>query len=194
MKFLYKTIYGIIIFWSASLFGQGNNPNQSGIYLTSSDFESNKLSYMIICDSSSHKINTHEILEKSHLDIYHEGQKYTLNKNEVYGFRLCNDQTFRFYNNKELLIKEKNRIYIYVTKVSIPSGKKIETKDEYYFSVGATNNVIELNINNLKRAFPDNHKFHDLLDSFFKDETDIAIYDTYHKIHKINHLLEQSLK
>ena len=44
-----------------------------------------------------------------------------------------------------------------------------------------------LNHENLKKAFPDNHKFHDGLDASFKGK-DISAYDAFHKMFKVNHL------
>ena len=50
----------------------------------------------------------------------------------------------------------------------------------------------ELSKANLMNAFPNNHKFHDMLDAQFKNEADIASYDSFHKMYKVNHLLQQA--
>ncbi len=48
----------------------------------------------------------------------------------------------------------------------------------YYFSSSASSEVKELTLTNLKKAFPDNHKFHDALDAEFKSDSELALYDT----------------
>jgi len=46
-----------------------------------------------------------------------------------------------------------------------------------------------LTLENLKQAFPDNHRFHDALDATFAAGRVLAEYDEFHKMFKVNRLL-----
>ena len=63
---------------------------------------------------------------------------------------------------------------------------------QYYFSILPLDVIKQLTINNLKEAFPDNHKFHDLLDQNFNGNYEVSEYDSFHKMYKVNHLLEST--
>ncbi|MNR50686.1 hypothetical protein D3C85_1702420 [compost metagenome] len=76
--------------------------------------------------------------------------------------------------------------------VSGPSGKQQSVKTVYYFSKDAQSNIQELTIYNIKAAFPDNHKFHDLVDMEFHSNDELTAYDSFHKIMKINRVLQNS--
>jgi hypothetical protein len=51
-----------------------------------------------------------------------------------------------------------------------------------------------LTLENLKQAFPDNHKFHDSLDATFGARQTLAEYDEVHKMFEVNQLLIASLE
>lgn len=46
---------------------------------------------------------------------------------------------------------------------------------------------------NIQSAFPDNHEFHDFIDMEFHSDEELAVYDNFHKIMKINCALQNSL-
>jgi len=52
--------------------------------------------------------------------------------------------------------------------------------------------VLPLTRADLKRAFPDNHKLHDGIDQTFTSDSDLAQYDSFHKMYKVNWLLSSS--
>ena len=60
-----------------------------------------------------------------------------------------------------------------------------------FFSIGGET-PLPLTMENLKKAFPDNHKFHDALTAQFKNDSELAAFDSFHKKSKLNHLLEMS--
>ena len=55
-----------------------------------------------------------------------------------------------------------------------------------------TREIVPLTILNLKKALPDNHTFHDLLDMSFKHDSDLTKYDDFHKMFKVNRLFVAS--
>jgi len=52
----------------------------------------------------------------------------------------------------------------------------------------------ELTKMNLKKAYPENHGFHDVLDTNFKEDKELTSYDEYHKMYKINWILKNNTK
>ena len=168
--------------------------DSSGIYKTANDFIAGKLSLAINCATEKHKIKLNDFFGKDHITVAHEGKPYDFKKSDVFGFRLCNGETYRFSGNKDyLVLNPKEMILLY--KVEVPQPKAASPKKyNYYFSKDANSPIQDLTKENVKAAFPDNHKFHDALDENFKTDTDLASYDTFHKMYKVNHILEMSTK
>lgn len=196
MKILFKTIVIAFAFIvsTADTFGQKSLHGHSGLYLNAQDFNNKKLSYEIDCSVESHKISTDKIFNKSKLDIIHAGKKYSYDKKDLFGFRDCNNRDFRFIDNKEYRILDTEGFCLLSSVVYIRSGKTDIKKPAYYFSKESDGTVQELTLENLKAAFPGNHKFHDMLDAQFKGDDNLGVYDSFHKTYKVNHIYSQSLK
>src|SRR5499427_9209568 len=95
----------------------------------------------------------------------------------------------RVVGNDRYQILEAKALYIYSLDVLVRKGTSEKT---YFFSVGPNGDVLPLTILNLKKAFPDNHTFHDLLDMSFKHDSDLTRYDEFHNMFKVNRLLAAS--
>ena len=65
---------------------------------------------------------------------------------------------------------------------------------KYYFTTANSNVLQELTKMNLKKAFPDNHPFHDALDAQFENDNGLNAYDSYHKMYKVSWLLKENTK
>jgi hypothetical protein len=190
---LLAMVFAIIISNTQS-FGQVNLTNHSGLYMTTNDFVSKKLSYEIDCSKETHKIKADQLFGQSKLDIIHDGKKYSYQKKDVFGFRDCNNKDFRFFNNQEFEILDGNYFYLYSFYTLKSNGKTMVKIPADFISKTAGSKIIPLTLENLKNFYPDNHKFHDMLDVAFKSDAELSLYDTYHKTYKIKHLFEQSLK
>lgn len=168
----------------------------SGIYMTASDFASGKLSLEADCKKEKHKIKTHDFSGKPYIHVIQEGKEYKYQKSEIYGYRDCDGNDYRFVNNSEYKILENKSITLYEISVLKPNpgGKGSQSVFEYYFTINPDSELKQLTIFNLKKAFPDNHNFHDQLDAAFKYDGDLMEYDSFHKSYKINHLLQTTLQ
>jgi hypothetical protein len=100
--------------------------------------------------------------------------------------RAADERPYRLVGNDKYQIVEARDLYIYSLDVIVRKGASEKT---YFFSVGQNGDVQPLTILNLKKAFPDNHAFHDLLDMSFKHDSDLTKYDDFHKMFKVNRLL-----
>ena len=98
-------------------------------------------------------------------------------------------RNYRVVGNDKYQIVEAKALYIYTLDVIVRKGASEKT---YFCSVGPNGDVVPLTILNLKKAFPDNHTFHDLLDMSFKHDSDLTRYDGFHKMFKVNRLLAAS--
>jgi hypothetical protein len=167
----------------------------SGIYLTALDYQKAQLTSEGDCKSEAHKIELHDVLDKPFVDVRHGSNRHRYLKSEIFGFRSCEGLDYRFVRNKAYQIVEARTLYIYVIQAPARLGKDIAGGQNkvttYYFSVGAEGDVLPLTLIKLKQAFPANHPFHDNLDAAFPFGG-VEQYDEFHKMFKVNHLLESS--
>jgi hypothetical protein len=168
--------------------------DSSGIYKTAGDFGARKLSLAINCKTESHKIKINDIFSQDHITVVHDGKSYDFKKSDIYGYKLCNGVTYRFSGNKDYLVMNPNET-IQLYKVEVMQTKATAPKVyTYYFAKDASSSLQDLTKANLKAAFPNNHKFHDELDANFKTDSELTAYDSFHKMYKVNHILEMSEK
>jgi hypothetical protein len=166
----------------------------SGVYLTAADYKNGRLSFEGDCGSKSHKLELHDVLHKSYIHVTHGTEKHRYAKSELFGFRACDGWDYRFALNLEYQILEAKELYIYAHEVSVSHGRGTHTVRGYFFSAGPDNPVLALKLENLKRAFPDNHKFHEALDAAFGAGQGLAEYDEFHKMFKVNRLLVAGMR
>lgn len=160
--------------------------DSSGVYLTGSDFKSGKLSLAIDCRTEKHRIKLNDFFGKPFIIVKHKDSSYKLQKGEIFGFKTCDGTIIRFSKKKELvLLNPSETILIYRhDHAEPPKGKTNVTN--YYFSTGADSPVLLLTKSNLKKAFPDQHLFHQQIDLHFRYNTELAAYDAFHKMYKLN--------
>lgn len=63
---------------------------------------------------------------------------------------------------------------------------------KYYFTSPTSDVLMELTKSNLKKAFPTNHAFHDALDANFNKDAELINYDEFHKMYKLNRILQSN--
>ena len=164
-------------------------PRTSGIYLTATDYDEGRLTSEGDCASKDHKLELHDVLDKSYIHVTHGTERRRYAKSDLFGFRACDGNDYRFVSTQEYRILEAKALSIYVRQTHETVGKSRHVVEVYYFSKGSNGNVLPLTLENLKHAFPDNHTFHDSLDQMFGAGQDLAHYDDFHKMFKVNRLL-----
>lgn len=186
--FIFVTSLAIFIFSIAAL-AESATPRTSGVYLTAGDYQDGRLAFEGNCKSRAHKLELHDVLNKSYIDITHKSEKRRYPKGDLFGFRACDGRDYRFAPNLEYQILEAKELYVYAREISKSRGKGFHTDLEYYVSAGSSGPIMPLTVENLKEAFPDNHRFHDSLDAEFDSGKKLSEYDKFHKMFKINRLL-----
>jgi hypothetical protein len=189
MKTYFNPVIGLaVVLLSGAGTVEAGPQKTSGVYLTADDYKNDRRSFEGECSSQTHKLELHDVLNKPYIEVTHESKKQRYQKNELFGFRACDARDYRFASNREYQILESKELYIYVREV-VTGGKVFRTIRTYYFSPGAGGPVLALTLENLKQAFPDNHRFHDSLDLTFGAGQTLAEYDEVYKMFKVNRLL-----
>jgi hypothetical protein len=185
------TVFGMMLLL-ISLYARA----QSGVYLTAADFTGNKLSYESPCIKKGHRRNIylHEFfMNTPSATVVSNGNKYKLKKKDLYGFRNCNNESYRFYHNQEYRIAGAGGIFIYTQTRNIAQSKGFKVVNIYYFSAGPDGSIFPLSFENLTAVFSGNQKFLDLLGQF-SCRNQLSEYDNLHKAFRINYVYNKAMK
>ena len=98
--------------------------------------------------------------------------------------RIVNGETYRVLRSETLVLYARERQVI--------EGKRFTTVVDRFFSTTPTAPVQPLTLETLKNAYPDNHKFHDMLTLAFRSDAELARYDDHHNEYLVTRLLRQS--
>lgn len=181
----------LLIFFSLKAIAQRDS---SGVYMSADDFIKHKLTYAINCNTEKHKIKAHDFFQQPCFVIIHRDTTTTLNKKDVFGVRLCDNRTIRFYDNREFpIINPDERILIYKI-LTVNSPKTYPKPNEYFFSKDAYSSPQPLTIEKLRAAFPENKNFCRLLEENFTSDDELLKYSGHFKMYLINVLFKKSLQ
>jgi hypothetical protein len=163
---------------------------KSGLYLTAQDYINHNLSY-----TNSNKIQLNELFASAKIKIIDNGKTISLNKTQIFGYHDKGNNDYRFYKNElyQIIAYQPWLVYKGTKLNSLQNGKGGERKVEYFFSKTQSSELQILSTENLKKTFPDNLKFHLLLETIKKDN-ELVYYDSELKRLKVIYLYEQSLK
>lgn len=186
--FILVLVLAVFVFSTAAL-PRPSTPKTSGVYLSAADYKDGHLAFVGDCRSKGHRLELHDILNKPYIDVTHDSEKHRYSKNELFGFRACDGRDYRFGRKLEYQILEARELYIYGREITLSQGRTHSYAWEYYFSVGTDGRILPLTTENLKLALPDNHRFHDSLDSNLGAGQNVAAYDDFHRMFKVNRLL-----
>jgi hypothetical protein len=165
-KFLLLALV-IPISFTPQAFCQTSHEKEVGVYRSLNDFTQNNLNYE---------------------------SKHSFSKSQVYGYVNSKNEKYRFYDNSKYKIVDTLSFFTYYQYKMEPGidGKGLVKTDEYYFSVKGDGVVLPLTIDNLKKAFPENNKFHYALDELFKSNSDLMAYDNILKEYKLKYIFKNS--
>lgn len=79
----------------ASQLQQKGQKDSSGVYMSAVDFTNKKLTYGINCKTENHKIKLNIFFNRDYITVIHEGNKYNISKDSVFGFKTCNGSSYR---------------------------------------------------------------------------------------------------
>ena len=168
--------------------------SKSGIFRTANDFLSHNLEYATPCSDQAHKIFIEPLFKRHQVMIRYKGEVHRLDKDSIYAMQYCSGLVDRFFQRKTYsMVNPDEPILVY--KITTTQTTKGHPKlINWYFSKDADSPIQQLTIQNLLKAFPDNHAFHDAIMAEFKTNNDLTHYDAMHKMMRINRLYENSKK
>jgi len=188
-------LFLVVVTFNTTLGAQGKTYSTSGLYLTVQNFENHHLAYEFAGSNAKNKLVLRNFFGSSSGYVVANGEKHFFNKNQVYGYRDCQNRTYRLFNGEPYLLVDTACFSLYYRSKTeeVSKGKELVKKDEYFFSKEANGDVMPLTLDNLKNAFPGNYRFHYSLDAYFKFDTDLTAYDKFEKKYKIKSIYNQSL-
>lgn len=168
---------------------------KTGIYLTYSDFDSARIAF-VKKGNLKYKLRVDNLFNESIVKVVIGDSTFKFLKDSIFGYRDDGNVNYRFYNKKTYrIINPKEGILLYsITTIVNPKGN--QTATNYYFSVTASSAIYPFTKLNLKRAFPNDSNFHELIDMYFNTDSDLLAYDSFYNQYKINRIyqIKQSRK
>ncbi len=172
--------------------GEPAGPQSRGLYRTAQDFRQGRLSMAVSCKTSRNQLRLHEVGPRHYVTVFNDGEAHKLAKAQLFGYRDCDGRVYRFVNSNEHypILNPGEELLLYRT--TLPAVGRNPGYVRLYFSAAAEAPVQPLTLRNLKQAFSDNHDWHDLLDAQFPAGSDLAAFDNFHGMTKVNWLLQRS--
>ena len=150
-----------LLFQTVSLTLIAQKERVRGIYKTSDDFIKGILSFDNNCKST--KIRLNDFFMNPYITVRENNSSLTLLKSDVFGYRNCKNEFFRFKEKQELLLLNNGeQILIYKHIVSKPPTGRTNVTN-YYFSLGVNSPIQTLTIKNLKMTKKLKFSIHSLL-------------------------------
>jgi hypothetical protein len=183
MKKIFLNIMMCVLFVSITVATKGQK-DSSGVYMSAVDFTNKKLTYGINCKTENHKIKLNIFFNRDYITVIHEGNKYNISKDSVFGFKTCNGSSYRIADKIDytILNADDNLLLYEFIPMSAPKNPQPPV---HKFSKGADGPMLDLTIENVKNIYPDNHLFHDEIENTFRSNSSLLSYDRYHKQYKL---------
>ena len=190
MKSLLHFLAPIFILSISSLSGHSQT---TGIYLTFEDFSNEIISHELSCNEKGSRISFGNG-KRDWIKVKSPNGKFRYKRSKTYGYIDCQGKQFRFLENQSYQISEISHLIVYQQGDSGTTlGEEPNNYATFHFSLNLNSPILPLNLDNLKRAFPENHQFHDLLDANFSGGQPVSSFDNFHGTYKVNRILDESL-
>jgi len=167
--------------------------HRAGVYLTPSDFDAGRLTESAVCQSDSRPIDREAFSRTALVVMPHGNQATRYDKAHIFGFRACDGTDVRFVRGGNFHVVRAPPLYLYEHQYRVSIGKGgSRLKVDYAFSTTVADSVRPLTMDGLKRAYPENHRFHDLLDLAFRSDSELIRYDDFHGEYRVARLLRET--
>ena len=162
-----------------------------GVYLSEKNFRNNKISFAPV-KGERYKLRLNELLNLPTMKIKIGDSVFFLHKDSIYGYRDKESIIHRFYHQTDYtMLNPGEEILLYKT-ITFGGYKNTQQVVNYFFSISDSSPILSLTKWNLMNACRNDPAFLDLLDLTFKGDENLAVYDTYYKMYRINHLYRES--
>lgn len=166
---------------------------QAGIYLTPEDYENEKISYTRK-EKCKYRLKVNHLIHANAIKVIIGDTVFKFSKDSIFAYRDNEKNTYRLYKSNEYQILNSHE-YILLYSLTLPiNAKGFQTVTSFYFSAGSHSAIFSLSKINLKKAFPTDTTFHELIDMYFTSDAQLMTYDTFYKVYKINRIYELNKK
>jgi hypothetical protein len=159
----------------------------TGIYITEQDFKTGKLSYTL---GAGDKLLLHEFLNGKNITIISQGQKTKLAKSQMFGYSQ-NGQNYRFYQGEAYRVLDTAGFMLYSCERLAPQGKGLKPVEKYFYSVSMAAPVLSLTMANIDNSFAAETGFRYRVNSLFKQDGNLAIYDQVNRQYQIKYIYQE---
>lgn len=161
----------------------GNGQQKAdGIYASMNDYLTNHLQY------AHSRVKLHS--QQSYLRIQWQQEQQELPRDSVFAVALSSGKTYRLVGHEYYQLLNKNeQLLLYKKKVMV-SGKAFPNDTFRYYFSASNGPVRALTSWNLKQAFPQMASWPDKLDENFRQDADLMAYDSFHRMYKLEWLLQ----
>ena len=157
-----------------------------GVYSTRKDYLEKRLTFKSSCQDRKRGIRLNNFLSRSFVSVFDHGKKIRVEKAALFGFRDCESKDYRFFENHDYaMLSHSAELTLYTREILQPKGKTVARESFYFFSNGMEGIILPLTRDNLRYAFPDNWRFHDIVGNQFQDEESLRHYDEIRKEYQL---------
>ena len=189
-KVLFSGFLCHVVFFASS------QKDSSGIYSNVKAFEHHKLTHATDCKSSKHSVRLHEFWDSPFITIINDHKKYKYNKADIFGFRDCKNCVYRFFMNAKYEIVNTDDFFLYrqIQDTWDDDIVSVSSAYVYFFSIKADSEIYPLRKRYLTRLSKDNGKFVDLVNTSFKSDDDLCLFNTKVEKFKIVLIYKKSME
>ena len=168
---------------------------RAGVFGSAADYEQGRLASPVECVSATRPIARDAFTKGQVLELDASGPTPATQyrKPDVFGFRACDGSDVRLVGGERYRIERATPLYLYERERRVRVRRGSLLVRDYFFSMAAGDSVRPLTLLALKRAYPSNHRFHDLLDLAFRSDDELMHYDDFHHEYRVAHLLRTTL-
>ena len=153
---------------------------ESGVYRSAAEFTDARVSLAGSCEGGDHAVKIDARDDHAAFVVTHAGTRQRVRKADVFGARDCDGRDLRFIGNRGYEVIAAGPLVLYRYTWRVYGHRYWVDSTAHYFSTSLSTEPIPLTRMNLKRAFPTNHAFHDLLDLSFATDAALTTYDAFH--------------
>ncbi len=187
MKLLYLIIFLLVVVnaWSQKI---------KGVYKTAADLKLSTIQFQSTRDMS-YKIKIYNGPFRNYVKVKTTDTSYVLLKDSLFGYCDAWNNCYRFFGDEiYTILNPKEEILLYKIEYGMDGPKSFLRSTRYFFSINAAAAIQKLDLYLVLKAFEGNDQFTELIELYFRNNSELLEYDPVHKMYKLNRLFELSMQ
>ena len=164
---------------------------EGGIYLSAEAYSKNELSFRQQ-DGKKYKIRVREFFKLRWVEVFRNDSVYRFYADSIYGFLTEEGLTKRIYKDAVYTLLNPGEQLILYSRCVVAEPKNPQNSTHYYFSKGASADIIPLSKNELHTSFKNEKMFLFYLEVFFHNNTSLISKEINTNQYKLNRVYELS--